>query len=488
MSQVQLRLIKFILQDHFGDVAERVASTLAIRGPLPLPVLVQWTKLSGKQVRESLFVLIHHNLVQYRQADEEINTFRPVIYRLDIDAVLLRLAHPLFISLCERRYDTEGVTLLLEVIKHGRLLIGDTLGSKVLEKMIFHEFLENVAFEHSIWNAVNENVVGVSFTQSPNKKRIIPLPSSSPSSSSSSPPQKKIKTEDRQALKGGFVRIKTSTFIRAIWHEMLVDVAERRINVAGANVMRAALSCIGATGGNATTTFSTLQVSANLPPDTALPVDNTSGPSGKSSLVQYLEYLTQELDFVDRLDSQKTGGTYSVDLVASLTHLRMNLIEAFISSRFGQASTRIFRLLRNRKMLEEKTISKVAMMTSKEVRERLYELLRFGLVQLQEVPKTADHAPSRTFFLWTIPVPTLYRHLAEMSMRMLTNLLERSAMEKEKNEMLILKSERSDVVVNPSLLNETERRQLRNLRRVLDRLSFQIMRISKELLTLEFFK
>lgn len=55
------------------------------------------------------------------------------------------------------------------------------------------------------------------------------------------------------------------------------------------------------------------------------------------------------------------------------------------------------------KRLEETQVAEFATAPRKTVRELLYILLKSHLVSLQEVPRTADRLPTRTFFLWGVP-------------------------------------------------------------------------------------
>ncbi|PJF16532.1 hypothetical protein PSACC_03705 [Paramicrosporidium saccamoebae] len=470
MSRVQLHLLKSILRDCFGNVVECVGTVLAVKGALSLPVLVQNAKLPARAVKEALFVLIHHGLVRYRVTGDEDAVTRPVIYCIDVDRVMLRLAYPLFAGLAERRFAAEGFKVFLEVAKHGRLsknLLNE--GLDVFDTMVEEGFLEAATPESSIWgeeSAGHVNIFGAS--HSPGKRRVTESP---------------VKDAKRAKIDVvHFVRINVKTFVTALWHETMVDFVGNRINDAAALVMQSCLKCAGNGA-----TFSSFQVSTKLPSGTPLLVDNPGRVGDKSPLSQYLDCLSQEIAFFNKIDS-RAGGTYSIDLNASANTMRIKNIEAYISARFGEPSTRIFRILQDCKMLEEKTISKIAMMTPKDTRERLYQMLQRGLVHLQEVPKTLDHAPSRTFFLWTIPTPIVFTRMAEMSLKVCINLLERASVERKKSELLILKSERSDVVANPELLNDGERKQLKVLRKVLNRLAHHINCVMSEFLVLEHFK
>lgn len=86
---------------------KRVGITLAARGPLPLPVLTQWSKVASRQVREALFILIHHNIVQYCHGEEGGPSAGGTLYHINIDIAILRLAYPIFSMLVERRFALE---------------------------------------------------------------------------------------------------------------------------------------------------------------------------------------------------------------------------------------------------------------------------------------------------------------------------------------------------------------------------------------------
>jgi len=80
----------------------------------------------------------------------------------------------------------------------------------------------------------------------------------------------------------------------------------------------------------------------------------------------------------------------------------MKEIEAVVRERFGGPACRIFRLLLLKRNLEQKQIAEMAMIPVKDTRELLYKLLKAKYVQIQELARTMDHAPSRTFYLWRV--------------------------------------------------------------------------------------
>ncbi|CAI7868318.1 unnamed protein product, partial [Closterium sp. NIES-53] len=82
-------------------------------------------------------------------------------------------------------------------------------------------------------------------------------------------------------------------------------------------------------------------------------------------------------------------------------------VEAIVSQRFGPSACRLFRLLLSKNCLEQKQAAELAMISLADTRQLLYRMMLDEFVQLQEVPKTADHAPQRTFYLWRIHISTV---------------------------------------------------------------------------------
>ena len=80
---------------------------------------------------------------------------------------------------------------------------------------------------------------------------------------------------------------------------------------------------------------------------------------------------------------------------------RRKHVEAVIRARLGVQALRIYRML-GQTQLEQKQVADLSMVPVKDTRDILYKLLKFGYVQMQEIARTNDHAPSRTNYLWRV--------------------------------------------------------------------------------------
>ncbi|KAF1456191.1 DNA-directed RNA polymerase III subunit RPC3, partial [Spheniscus demersus] len=141
----------------------------------------------------------------------------------------------------------------------------------------------------------------------------------------------------------------------------------------------------------------------------------------KQVLDQYLTLLADDpLEFVGK-SGDSGGGMYTVSILQVKRRFEdfsapppsrfRPLIRSPLPRRFGSRCARIFRLLLRKKHLEQKQVEDFAMIPAKEAKDMLYKMLSENFVALQEIPKTPDHAPSRTFYLYTVNVPSSARML-----------------------------------------------------------------------------
>ncbi|GFH06520.1 predicted protein [Haematococcus lacustris] len=87
-------------------------------------------------------------------------------------------------------------------------------------------------------------------------------------------------------------------------------------------------------------------------------------------------------------------------MVRFIDTLKLKHLEAVAKEKFGEMGVRIFRMLLLRGQLEQKQVSDCAMIPARDTRETLYRMLTSGFVFMQDIPKTADRAPTRTFYTW----------------------------------------------------------------------------------------
>ena len=96
------------------------------------------------------------------------------------------------------------------------------------------------------------------------------------------------------------------------------------------------------------------------------------------------------------------------------------------SPRYGEASARIFRLLRAKGQLEDQSVVDMVLLRKEETRSRLFALQAAHYVKLFEVPTKADRAPKEIIYLWsTMKADRLHFFVAENVAKGLGNLVAR---------------------------------------------------------------
>jgi len=127
-------------------------------------------------------------------------------------------------------------------------------------------------------------------------------------------------------------------------------------------------------------------------------------------------------ELISSINGNHGGGTYCVNMKRIVDLIKIKEVEAVVRGRFGGPACRIFRLLLLKRNLEQKQIAEMAMIPIKDTRELLYKLLKAEYVQMQEVARTVDHAPSRTFYLWHVDIVRVVEQVGQELFRAASNL------------------------------------------------------------------
>lgn len=162
-------------------------------------------------------------------------------------------------------------------------------------------------------------------------------------------------------------------------------------------------------------------------------------------------------------------------------------MEGLVQERYGVATCRILRILIERGKLDESQVQKFAMLPPKDTREKLALLKTKGFVEIQEIPRSADRAPGRCFHLWYVPVEKCYEELLVDSYRIICNLQQRKQNEIAKRKRLIDILNRKDVIENPDLLGDGDKKELANMNKILERLEVSKSRMDSVVMILRDF-
>lgn len=132
-------------------------------------------------------------------------------------------------------------------------------------------------------------------------------------------------------------------------------------------------------------------------------------------------------------------------------------------------------------------LARLAFLPVKEAREVLSQLSSAGLIEPQEIPRSADRAPSRTIYLWFVDFNKVVTSLIHHHYKALANLQAQRQHQLELRRGLVDKRERSDVRADPTLLSARDREMIVELDKVLEALSVACLRVDEQLFVLREF-
>ncbi|KAI9347949.1 RNA polymerase III subunit RPC82 helix-turn-helix domain-containing protein [Zopfochytrium polystomum] len=487
-----------IIREHFGEIVERVCSVLIRKGRSLFAAIVGATKLPPKQVRECLFVLIQHNVVQFTETVEGQRVL--VYYTANLDGIVARDRIPLFAYLARVRFGETGRRMFLHLATNGRsdakrlLKVVDTPEAEFTWKtMISQSFVERVLTEEEIAakNAVSEVPEPKTAAKgkrgaksgepdqsvSAGQKRKIAI-SFDESESAKVPRTAQSSQNGDSADEDGVWRLNFSQFT-------VLARNKSRINANAAEVIKAILIL-----GEHTSMckFETTSQPASLPAiSSRVDEDKLSETVTTPWLENVLAILEEnELRFISKTDD-RGGGMYVLNTQKACDHVRRDIIETYVREKFGNIGCRVWRLLFLQGMLGEKDVAKLAMVAYPTARQTLYSLTQSRLAFLQDVPKTLDHAPSRTFYLFFVSLQKCVDTLVDESYEVLMRLKLRREKQRQLVAPILEKLQRSDVQENLDILPEGEKQILDGYREVSRRLQISELRITEMLMALRDF-
>jgi DNA-directed RNA polymerase III subunit RPC3 len=185
---------------------------------------------------------------------------------------------------------------------------------------------------------------------------------------------------------------------------------------------------------------------------------------------------------------QLVGRDYRVPFNALTRTLINNTIEDFVTARHGTLSAWAIRMLSATGNLDEGQLVERSMVTAKDIRLAITSLCQAGYLKMQEVPKDTTRQIAK--IAWTVKydVRQARRQLLNDTYQAMARLLARLEVERVKVEMVIEKSERSDVVGNEDkYLSAMEKHKLQRWNEVEEMLLRQVHRMDELVATMRDF-
>lgn len=504
MTQAEIKLCSLLLREHFGEIVERVGTLLVRAGAQPLRMLAGDTGLSLEQVKKALCVLLQHNLATF-----QLQKRGAVEYEARGERVLRILRYPRYIYAAKTLYGDTGELLVEELLLNGKMTMSAAV-RKVADRLT--ETMEDGRTMD--YADVSSTFVRLADTHLVQRCPLLPDAPQGPAAPPAPAPTLVLNEKDMYAVPrlnltgrgkrrrscdeeedgergakkqkqdaegtepppddGIYWQVNFERFHQHFRDQAIVSAVANRMDQTSSEIVRTMLRMSEVTtssGAPYTQPLSSNEIFRSLPAGYNIT---------KQVLDQYLTLLADDpLEFVGK-SGDSGGGMYTVNLHKALASLATATLESVVEERFGSRCARIFRLLLRKKHLEQKQVEDFAMIPAKEAKEMLYRMLSESFVALQEIPKTPDHAPSRTFYLYTVNVPSAARMLLHRCYKSVANLMERRQFETKENKRLLEKSQRVEAILASmqatgaeaaqlqeieEMITAPERQQLENLKR-----------------------
>ncbi|EAU88388.2 hypothetical protein CC1G_05154 [Coprinopsis cinerea okayama7 len=495
-----------------------------------MPQLVRYSGLRPRTVRGCILVLIQHNIVWHVQSEGEQE-----MYEVNLDECLMRLRYGRYIFQAEKLFGQAGADIVQIIMDHGKLRPPD-----IFALLHVHESKALAQHKQALYKLVSGSYLKASTPRShvsprdrliqyeiEEKKKIVGFPTAKQLREAKEVAEGRLKREDDESEKIGlkrkakeqtghrsskkkaleeetvvddevFFRVNCERFNVHIRNEIIVNAAKDRYNSQAGSVMQAAIKATeGANPSLSDARSDPVSVSNVI----MLLTDDRELSSGLVYSSRKVPLATCVKDYVGLLAAADNptpagkagaflsfgGSKVQVDYETISRRLRRRLLEAMAQEKHGPEGVRIIRLLLDTGKMDEKQISKVVLMASKDVRPLLAALSADSLVSTQEVPKSADRNPTRTFYLWYVDLYKAYSSLLGNAYKTLYNISARRRAEREVTEVktILEKSLRTDVQQDENLLTRMEREVLQQWRERETRLTVLESRVEEAVFILK---
>ncbi|NXA57263.1 RPC3 polymerase, partial [Nothocercus julius] len=486
MTQAEIKLCALLLREHFGEIVEKIGAYLVGTGAQPLRMIVSDTGLSLDQVKKALCVLIQHNLVTYQLQKRGL-----VEYEAQCKRVLRILRYPRYIYTAKTLYGDTGELIVEELLLNGKMTMSAVV-RKVADRLT--ETMEDgKTMDYADVSNTFVRLADTHFVQRcPQVPEAAETPEAPPapalvlsekdmyvvprlsltgkgkrrrSCDEDEAQEHKAKKQKRDGEgaepapdDGIYWQVNIDRFHQHFRDQGIVSAVANRMDQTSSEIVRTMLR------------MSEVTTSSSAPHTQPLSSNEIfrSLPAGYNIVKQVLDqYLTLLADdpvsntgLAQGLGPRGGGSSLTEPPVS---RCRGEGSYCSLPLRFGSRCARIFRLLLRKKHLEQKQVEDFAMIPAKEAKDMLYKMLSENLVSLQEIPKTPDHAPSRTFYLYTVNVLSSARMLLHRCYKSVANLIERRQFETKENKRLLEKSQRVEAILASMQATGAEEGQLQEI-------------------------
>uniref|UniRef100_A0A1B0BG50 DNA-directed RNA polymerase III subunit RPC3 n=1 Tax=Glossina palpalis gambiensis TaxID=67801 RepID=A0A1B0BG50_9MUSC len=450
-------LCSVILKQYFGEVVQIVGDCLFVANWRTLYNLVKTTNLTKREVCKALAVLCKYHLVSFRASN-----FNPSVaeYLLNRDEVLYVVRYARYVHRMQMEYGNIG-SFICEEILHNGSQTGTNLMLKYLADANEKEKIETVRDIFVRMIRANYLIRLPKLVQGERSETVAVPKLHIDVDDLFNPPNidlsllAKIRTGTILLCHAGdsdtLWQINFSRFHQDFRDSIMIGAIERKMGSSAAECFQYILKQMYERTDPWQRVKDNLQQISN--PFTVAEIKQMLLKNSKNfdlmtNLEQYITLIADDsLGFIRKI-GEMGSGQYVVDLSQAFEELTLCCIENIITERFGSKASRIFRVVRMKKYIEQEDLQKEAMIPAKEAKLLSYNLFQEQFLQIKSIRKPGGGgAAAKAFFLFHLKHLQIVTMLLDICYKALYNDITRSNYEKVEHKRLIDKSQKLDSIV-----------------------------------------
>ncbi|KAG7757190.1 hypothetical protein KL946_003969 [Ogataea haglerorum] len=166
-------------------------------------------------------------------------------------------------------------------------------------------------------------------------------------------------------------------------------------------------------------------------------------PRIMSTLLQHLKLLASDPKFPFLIETDM--GQFHVPYTRLSPILAKHVFKQYVKAIIGPDALKVLNCIEDKRLADEKAVSKLVLMKEASVRNILSRLLKFNIIELQEIPKTQDRSAMRSVYAFRFrPQPAIEMFKKSILFNM-GEVLEKLEHYKKQNKILLDKVNREDV-------------------------------------------
>jgi DNA-directed RNA polymerase III subunit RPC3 len=440
-----------------------VAKVLMTKGLCPLGVIIKESNESIDSVRKSLITLIKHQFVSY-----ETNNRGLIEYSIGIEEVLTILRYPKYIYVSKMLFGDEAEYMVEELLRHGMLTITHAIQNvvnrlvlaldqsmttnlpqnvyKVFTKFVEMRFIRRAQTFSNISSNCDQNEDNSDLYLLPNINLSLIQTVVKTESESEEPPKKKSKIDNSEQNDSNiYWKINLSRFHQYLRDQIIVDAIKTHYDdhIAG-EIARIILRL------SEVNTHSLASMTSPLSKhDIIREAIKEKVCSHETQVEQYLHCFQEDVNFRFISKTEDRGdGMYCVNIMRTIDKLFEDSLSSIVQNRYCSKSARIYRLLLEKKYLQQKQIEEYAMIPAKEAKQLTYNLYVDNMLKVLQCPKTSDYAPSRTYFLFSIDKTEVCCDVLQRSYKSVFNAITRRLKEVQQHKVLLERKNFIDALIS----------------------------------------